>query len=147
LDEDVGVLQHRQRSDHRHVAVVGHQVVAQRLQLVDPVGIEQLGDRVPVVHRDQPEHRLAAEQALVLDVVDVDLVVLVEVAVLAGGELEAGDPVPEGESDDQPDEGGDSGVLAELDSQPGPESLHQRARPSRSRAECRRTQGLGGAQE
>ena len=71
-----------------------------------------------VVHRDQPEHRLATEQVLVGDVVDVDLVVLVEVAVLAGGELQAGDAEPEDERDDQPDEGDETGTLAQLDGQP-----------------------------
>ena len=84
----------------------------------DPVGVEQLGDRVSFVHRDQPEHRLAAEQLLVGDVVDVDLVVCVEVAVLPGGEFEAGDAVAEGEREDQADEGDETGALAEFDRQP-----------------------------
>ena len=90
----------------------------ERLQLGGAVGVEQLGDRVALVHRDQPEHRLAAEEGLVGDVVDVDLVVLVEVAVLAGGELEAGDAVAEHERHDQPDEGDEPGPLAQLDGQP-----------------------------
>ena len=84
----------------------------------DPVGVEQLVDGVAVIHRDQPEHRLATEEVLVGDVLDVDLVVLVEVAVLPGGELETGDPEAEDEGEDQSDEGDQSGPLAQLDGQP-----------------------------
>ena len=65
------------------------------------VGGEQLVDGVARVHRDDGEHRLAAEQALVGDVVLVDLVALVEVAVLAGGELELRDAEAEDERDEQ----------------------------------------------
>jgi len=43
------------------------------------------------LHRDRREHRLAAEQLLVRDVLGVDRLVLVQVAVLAGRELEPGD--------------------------------------------------------
>ena len=109
---------HGQRRDHRHVGVVGRQVVVQRLELGDAVGVEELGDRVPFVHRDEPEHRLATEEVLVGDVVDGDLVVVVEVAVLTGGELEAGDAESEDEREDQPDEGDETGAPAELDGQP-----------------------------
>ena len=44
-----------------------------------------------VLHGEHRQHRLAAEEVLVLDVVLVDLVVLVQVAVLTRRELELGD--------------------------------------------------------
>ena len=118
LGEDVRVLQDGQRRDHRHVGTVGRQVVVQRLELGDAVGIEELGDRVPFVHRDETEHRLPTEEVLVGGVVNGDLVVGVEIAVLTGGELQAGDAESQDEREDQPDEGDETGVPAELDGQP-----------------------------
>ena len=49
------------------------------------------------------------------DVVLVDLVVGVQVAVLAGGELELGDAEPEHQCDEQADDRDQPGPLAELD--------------------------------
>ena len=69
--------------------------VVEVLQLLRAVAGEELVDGVAGVHRDHGEHRLAAEQVLVDDVVLVDLLVGVEVAVLAGRELELGDAEPE----------------------------------------------------
>ena len=67
--------------------------------LLDAVGGEQLGDGVPGIHRDERDHRLAAEQLLVRDVVLVDLVALVEIVALVGRELELGraEAEPDGE--------------------------------------------------
>ena len=55
------------------------------------LGGEDRVDRLAVLHGDDRQHGLAAEELLVGDVVLVDHVVLVQVAVLAGGELELGD--------------------------------------------------------
>jgi hypothetical protein len=88
-------------------------------------GVEQLVDGVPGVHRDDRQHRLAAEQVLVRDVVLEDLVGLVEVAVLAGRELQLRDPEDHDDGDGDADEDDDNGVLAQQDGEPGPEPLHR----------------------
>ena len=88
------------------------------LELGDALLGEQLVDRVALVHGDHGQHGLAAEELLVLDVVLVDLIGLVEVAVLAGGELEAGDAEAQDEGDDQPDDRDQPGSLAQLDGEP-----------------------------
>ncbi len=94
------------------------------LELGDALRGEQLGHRVALVHRDHREHRLAAEEVLVGDAVLVDLIGLVEVAVLARRELELGDAEAEDDGHDHDHDGHDDGVLAELDRQPRPEALH-----------------------
>ena len=79
-------------------------VSAKSVELGDALLGEQLVDRVALVHRDDGQHGLAAEQVLVRDVVLVDLIGLVEVAVLAGRELELGDAVAEGQRQDEADQ-------------------------------------------
>ena len=94
------------------------------LQLLRAVAGEELVDGVARIHRDHGEHRLPAEEALVDDVVLVDLLVGVEVAVLSGGELELRDAEAEADGDEQADDGDPDRVLAELHRDVGPEPLH-----------------------
>ena len=102
------------------------------LELLPTGRVEQLVDRVAVVHRDQHDHRRAAEQGLVFDVVLVDLVARVQVAVLAGCEVELGDPEAEADGEEQDAQRDPAGVLAELDRQPVPQPVHRtpKLRPS-----------------
>ena len=87
-------------------------------------GVKSSVDGVTLVHRHERQHRLAAEQVLVRDAVLVDLVALVEVAVLAGGELELGDAVAEPDGQHRADREDDDPVLPEVEPQPGPELVH-----------------------
>ena len=87
--ERVVELQRGERASRRSTtSPLSRSCLLDRLPLRDVLGREELGDGVTLVHRDEREHGLAAEEVLVGDVVLVDLVALVEVAVLAGRELE-----------------------------------------------------------
>ena len=126
LHERIGELGDRERRDHT-VDIAGlHQFVVEPRELLPTLGGEQLVDRVAFVHGDDGQHRLTAEQVLVRDVVGVDAVVLVQVAVLAGRELELGDAEAEHDGDEQPDHRDQAGALAEGHGEHGPEALHHR---------------------
>ena len=122
-------LEGRPRRDDRHEPATLREPIVQRVELGLGVGLEELVDGVAVVHRDQDEHRRPAEQRLVLDVVLVDLVRRVQVAVLARGELEPGDPEAEDDGERHDAEGDPPRVLAELDRQPVPQPVHAEPQP------------------
>src|SRR5262249_28716291 len=94
-------------------------------------------DLVAGLHGDERQHGLAAEQVLILDAVLVDLVGLVEVAALAGRELELRDPVPEHDRDDGADAQDDDPRLAEVEAKPRPKPMHRHPLASRSRRETK----------
>ena len=71
------------RDDAEDVLLVGRQLLADGDELRPVRVVQELVDRVALVHRDDGEHRLATEELLVRDVVLVDLVGLVQVGVLA----------------------------------------------------------------
>ena len=120
----IGEAEGGERAHHRlHLATGLHRVV-EVLQLLRAVTGEELVDRVTGLHRDDGQHRLSTEQVLVDDVVLVDLLVGVEVAVLTGGEVELRDPEPEPDRDEQSDDGHPDRVLAELHRDVRPEPLH-----------------------
>ena len=130
LHQRVRELGDRERRDDAVHRAGLHQLVVELRELIATLGREQLVDGVPLVHADDGEHRLAAEQVLVGDVVLVDAVVLVQVAVLAGRELELRDAEAEHDGDEQADHGDESGALAEVHGEHRPEPLHHRRRPS-----------------
>ncbi len=100
------------------------EVLRDFVELCDVLGSEELGDGVALVHRHERDHRLAAEELLVGDAVLVDLVGLVEVAVLTGRELEVGDPIAEDHGDHPADSDHPDPVLAEVQTEPTPELVH-----------------------
>ena len=95
-----------------------------RSHLGQVVRVREVDDVLAVVGGEQHEHGLAAEEVLVGDVVLGDLVAGVEVAVLAGDELELGRAVAGDQGEQQADDRHQAGPLAELDGEPGPEPLH-----------------------
>jgi hypothetical protein len=125
----LGELQRGERADDGEDAVDAAQVLVDLLHVGDVLRREQFGDREALVHGEQADHRLTAEQILVGDAVLVDLLVLVEVGVLPGGEVEPGDAEPEDERDRQADDPDDPGVLAEVQAHPGPDASHGDHRP------------------
>ena len=108
-------LQCGQRRDDALDAVDLPQAGLDVAELLDPVAREDRVDLLPVGHRDAGEHRLAAEDVLVRDVVLVDLRVGVQVAVLAGREIDPGDAETDDDREDEPDRGDDAGVPGEAD--------------------------------
>ncbi len=88
------------------------------------LGCEQVVHGLAVLHGEHDHHGLSAEEVLVADVVLVDAVRLVEVAALAGRELQLRDAEAERERDDQSDDGDEAGVLSAPHREPGPEALH-----------------------
>ena len=133
-DERVGEPQDAQRTHHRLDRTARLQPVVELLQPRGAVAGEELVDGVALVHRDDGEHGLATEEALVDDVVLVDGFVRVEVAVLTGRELQLGDPEPERDRDHESDDRHPDRVLAELHRDVGPEPLHHTPRLTSPRA-------------
>ncbi len=88
---------------------------------------------------EEQDHGLAAEVVLELAVVDRDLGVGVEIAVLTGGELDLREADPEQRSDHHHDEQHDLPALAERDCQRSPERLHEA--PSRKVRSSKSTRG------
>ena len=124
LDQGLVELHDVEGRDHpQHLAAVV-ELLGDGLPLLPVLGGEELGHRVALVHGGQRDHGLAAEEVLVGDAVLVDLVALVEVAVLARGELELGDAEAEPEGDQEAHDGHEAGPLAELHRQYRPETLH-----------------------
>ena len=122
--EGVVELERGQRGDDAVGLAALGQGVVEVGELLDAIRGEELGHGVALVHRDHGEHGLAAEQVLVGDAVLVDLIGLVEVAVLAGGELELVDARAEHQGDQADDDADDDCVLAQLDGESRPEPLH-----------------------
>ena len=123
-DEALRELERRLRRDDRQHAVVRHHLGLDGVPGGQVGRCEQVDDGRALVHREEGEHRLAAEEVLVLDVVLVDLLALVEVAVLPRGELELAQPDAEHGGDDEDDHPHEGGALAEGDGHRGPELVH-----------------------
>ena len=126
----LGELQGGQRADDAEHALGLAQVLLDLLEVGDVLGREQVGDRLALVHGEQGDHGLPTEEVLVGDAVLVDLLVLVQVRVLPGGEVELGDAEPEDERDRQPDDADDARMLAEVEGHPGPDASHGDDEPS-----------------
>ena len=129
-DQGVVELHRRERRDHVGDLWVGAQLLLDALPLRDVLRGEELRDVVTRLHGHEREHRLTAEELLVLDVVLVDLVAAVQVAVLAGGELQVRDAVAQAHGEDRAGREHDDPVLAEVQPEPAPELVH-RLPPSR----------------
>ncbi len=92
---------------------------------VEIVALDQVGDIGAIVgRREQQDDGLAAEAVLELDVVERDLGVGVEIAVLPGGELDPSRPDPQHHRDNDDRSEHELPVLAELNARASPERFH-----------------------
>jgi hypothetical protein len=124
LDEFVVPLHRGERRDgvEHPIRRVDHARDLRPLRVV--AGREQFLDGMAGIHRDERQHRLAAEELLIGDVVFVDLVALVQVVALISGELEFGRAVSEPDGEQAADDHHRNPVLAQIEAEPGPEPLH-----------------------
>ena len=125
LGEQVGAeLQRGEWRDDGEGPVDGRQLRRDPFELGEVRPLVQLADVGTVGGGEQQDDGLTAEVVLERHVVDGDLRVGVEVAVLTGGELDVA-PSDAEHHGDQHDDGDDQlPVLAERNSEPPPESFH-----------------------
>ena len=130
-EQVVGELQrHVRRDDGVHV-VDATEFVGDGLEPGEVGVVEQVGDVVALVGGEQQDDRLAAEVVLEVDIVDRDLGLGVEVAVLPGGEVDLGQADGAEHHGDHEQRGADQlPLLAELPSELTPEPIHHALPPT-----------------
>ena len=131
LDEEVRAeLERHQRRDRceHTIDLIRLQLLGDPLQFGEIVAFVERTHVGAVVRGEQHDHRLATEVVLERHVVDGDLRLGVEVAVLAGGELDVAGTDGEHDRDQRDDRRHDLPVLAERDAEPPPESFRLHCR-------------------
>ena len=125
-DQRVAEGEARERREHRFGAGDLGECVGDLGEGAQVLAHEQVGDiRVGIGRAEQQDHGLAAELPLELPVVDRDLRVGVEVAVLPGGELDLRRTDAEQHRDRADDDGDGRPLLAQRDGERPPERFHE----------------------
>jgi len=111
----VGQRQGVQRRDDGEHRRIGPQLLLHGGHLGHVVGGEQVVRGGARLHGEHDGHRVATEALLVVLVLDLCLVGAVEVAGVAGGKLQLGDPHAESHGDQQADERYGAGAFAQVE--------------------------------
>ena len=136
-DEVMGPLQERQRRDNRSDSIACLHLRRDVVELGDVCRREQINDGLALVDREQHDHVLAAEQALVVLVVLGDLRGGIDVTVLPRGKIQPLQAEPHPDRDEPDDRQCRCGTPAEQPAHLVPELDHG-ANTSRRRADTAR---------